>query len=52
MDDKIRIYVPRKRSRLPWPYDPLLTDKQQWRLISIGLFVAAVICAVIYLVKR
>lgn len=46
------IHIPPKRGRLPWPYDPLLTDKQQWRLISIGLAIAALVCLVIYLVKR
>lgn len=45
MERDERIYIPRKRSRLPWPYDPLLTDKQQWRLISAGLAILALVCA-------
>lgn len=45
MDKSEYISIPRKRSRLPWPYDPLLTQKQQWRLISAGLAVLAIICA-------
>lgn len=45
MDKSEYIPIPRKRSRLPWPYDPLLTNKQQWRLISVGLLLLAIICA-------
>jgi hypothetical protein len=45
-------HIPRTRGRLPWPYDPLLTDKQQWRIIAAGLLIAALICGIIYLVKR
>lgn len=45
MERNERMYIPRKRSRLPWPYDPLLTNKQQWRVISVGLLLLAIICA-------
>lgn len=46
MDKSEYIPIPRKRGRLPWPYDPLLTNKQQWRVISIGLLILAIVCAI------